>query len=60
MTSGNGAGIVLGCRFRDSFCFHLRLSELLGTEMPRLIERLKTFHGEIVSVSEPRFAAKVR
>jgi hypothetical protein len=36
------------------------LSELLGTEMPRLIERLKTFHGEIESVSEPRFAAKVR
>jgi len=60
MTSVNGAGIVLEYRFRDSFCFHLRLSELLGTEMPRLIERLKTFHGEIESVSEPRFTAKVR
>jgi len=60
MTSGNGAGIVLGCRFRDSFCFHLRLSELLGTEMPRLIERPKTFHGEIESVSERWFAVKVR
>ena len=60
MTNANGAGIVLEYRFRDSFCFHLRLSELLGTEMPTLIERLKTFHGEIESVFEPRFAAKVR
>jgi hypothetical protein len=34
--------------------------ELLGTEMPRLIERLKTFQGEIISVSEPRFADKAR
>jgi hypothetical protein len=60
MTSANGAGIVLGYRFRDSFCFHLRLSELLGAEIPRLIERLKTFNGEIESVSERRFAVKVR
>jgi hypothetical protein len=60
MTNASGAGIVLEYRFRDSFCFHLRLPELLGTEMPRLIEQLKTFHGEIVSVSEPRFAGKVR
>jgi hypothetical protein len=28
---------------------------LLGTEMPILIERLKIFHGEITSVSEPKF-----
>jgi len=60
MTSANGAGIVFGCRFRDSFCSRLRLSELVGTEMPRLIDRPKTFHGEIESVSERRFAAKVR
>jgi hypothetical protein len=37
------------------FCFHIRLAELLGTEMPILIERLKIFHGEITSVSEPKF-----
>jgi hypothetical protein len=60
MTSANGAGIVLAYRFRDSFCFHLRLSELLGAEIPRLIARLKTFNGEIESVSERRFAVKVR
>jgi hypothetical protein len=60
MTSAIGAGIVLEYRFRDSFCFHLHLSELLGTEMPRMIERLETFHGEIESVSERRFAVKVR
>jgi hypothetical protein len=60
MTSAKGAGVVLEYRFRDSFCFHFRLSELFGTEMPRLIARLKTFHGEIVSVSEPQFAAKIR
>jgi hypothetical protein len=60
MTSAKGAGVVLEYRFRDSFCFHLRLSELFGADMPRLIARLKTFHGEIVSVSEPQFAAKVR
>jgi hypothetical protein len=55
MTNANGAGIVFEYRFRDSFCFHIRLAELLGTEMPRLIEQLKIFHGEIISVSEPRF-----
>jgi len=55
MTNANGAGIVLEYRFHDSFCFHIRLAELLGTEMPRLIERLKIFNGEIISVSEPRF-----
>jgi hypothetical protein len=60
MTNASAAGIVLEYRFRDSLCFHLRLSELLGAEMPRLIERLKTFHGEIVAVSEPGFAGKVR
>ena len=60
MTNASAAGIVLEYRFSDSFCFHLRLSELLGAEMPRLIERLKTFHGEIVRISEPRFAGKVR
>jgi len=60
MTNANGAGIVLEYRFRDSSCFHLRLSELFGTEMPRLIERLKTFHGEIESVSEPRFVSNIR
>jgi hypothetical protein len=36
------------------------LSELLGAEMSGRIERLKTFRDEIESVSEPRFAAKVR
>jgi hypothetical protein len=55
MTTASGAGIILEYRFHDSFCFHIRLAELLGTEMPALIERLKMFHGEIVSVSEPRF-----
>ena len=54
MTSAIGAGIVLEYKFRDSFCFHVRLAELLDTEMPRLIERLKLFHGEIVGISEPR------
>jgi hypothetical protein len=60
MTNASAAGIVLEYRFRDSFCFHLRLPELFGAEMPALIERLKTFHGEIESVCERRFAAKVR
>ena len=55
MTNANGAGIVLEYRFRDSFSFHIHLAELLGTEMPRLIERLKIFHGEIISISEPTF-----
>jgi hypothetical protein len=55
MTNANGAGVVLEYRFRDSFCFHIRLTELLGTEMPLLIERLKIFHGEITSVSAPTF-----
>jgi hypothetical protein len=55
MTNANGAGIVLVYRFRDSFCFHIRLAELFGLEIPKLIERLETFHGEIVSISEPRF-----
>ena len=55
MTNASGAGIVLEYRFSDSLCFHIRLAELFGTEMPSLIERLKTFHGEIISVSEPRF-----
>jgi hypothetical protein len=56
MTNANGAGIVLAYRFRDSFCFHIRLAELFGLEVPKLIERLKIFHGEIVSISEPRFS----
>lgn len=60
MTNPSGAGIVLEYSFRDSFCFHIRLAELLGTEMPRLIERLKIFHGEVMSISEPSFAGKVR
>jgi hypothetical protein len=60
MTNASGAGIVLEYRFRDSLCFHIRLAELFGTEMPRLIERLKIFHGEIISVSEPKVARKVR
>jgi hypothetical protein len=55
MTNGNGAGIVLEYRFRDSFCFHIRLAELFGSEIPKLIERLKTLHGEVLSISEPRF-----
>jgi len=55
MTNASGAGMIFEYRFRDSFCFHIRLAELLGTEMPRLIERLKVIHGEIISVSEPRF-----
>jgi hypothetical protein len=55
MTNVNGAGIVLEYTFRDSFCFHVRLAELLDTQMPKLIERLKIFHGEITSISEPRF-----
>ena len=46
MTNAIGAGIVLEYRFRDSFCFHIRLAELLGTEMSKLIERLKIFHAE--------------
>lgn len=58
MTNAGGAGIVLEYRFGDFFCFHIRLAELFGTEMPRLIERLKVFHGEIISVSEPRLARK--
>jgi hypothetical protein len=58
MTNAGWAGIVLEYRFRDYFCFHIRLAELFGTEMPRLIERLKVFHGEIISVSEPRFARR--
>jgi hypothetical protein len=60
MTKATGVGIVLEYGFRDSFCFHIRLAELLGAEMPRLIELLKIFHGEIISVSEPRFAGKIR
>lgn len=60
MTNAGGAGIVLEYRFRDFFCIHIRLAELFGTEMPSLIERLKVFHGEIISVSEPRFARKDR
>lgn len=55
MTNANGAGILLEYRFRDSFCFHVRLAELFDREMPSLIERLKIFHGEITSVSEPKF-----
>ena len=55
MTKANGAGIVLEYRFRDSFCFHVRLAELLDGEITSLIERLKIFHGEIVGISEPRF-----
>ncbi len=58
MTKAGGAGIVLEYRFRDFCCFHIRLAELFGTEMPRLIERLKVFHGEIISVSKPRFARR--
>lgn len=60
MTNAGMAGIVLEYRFRDFFCFHIRLAELFGTEMPRLIERLKNFHGEIITISEPRFARKDR
>jgi hypothetical protein len=60
MRNVNGAGIVLEYRFRDSFCFHIRLAELLDTEMPGLIERLTFFHGEIISISEPWFADKPR
>ena len=55
MTSAIGAGIVLEFRFRDSFCFHVRLVELLDREMPSLIELLKGFHGEIIAISEPKF-----
>ncbi len=55
MTNANGAGIVLEYRFRDSFYFHIRLAELLDTEMSALIERLTVFHGRILSISEPRF-----
>ena len=55
MTSARGAGIVLEYTFEDSFSFHIRLAELLGNEMPRLVEQLKVFHGEIISISEPRF-----
>jgi hypothetical protein len=55
MTNAIGAGIVLEYRFRDSFCFHVRLAEPLDSEMPRLIERLKLFHGEIVGISEPKY-----
>ncbi len=60
MTNAGGAGIVLECRFRDFFCFHIRLAELVGTEVSSLIERPTVFHGEIISVSEPRFARKDR
>ena len=60
MTNARGAGIVPEYRFRDFFCFHVRLAKLFGTEMPRLIERLKVFHGEIISVSEPRFTREDR
>lgn len=55
MTNASGAGVVLEYRFQDSFCFHIRLAELLGTEMPRLVERLKNLHGEVISVCEPSF-----
>jgi hypothetical protein len=30
MTNAIGGGIVLECRFRDSFCFHVRLWEGTG------------------------------
>jgi hypothetical protein len=46
MTNASGAGIVLEYRFRDSFCFHIPLAGSLGTEMSKLIERLKIFHAE--------------
>jgi hypothetical protein len=59
MTNANGAGIVLEYRFRDSFCFHIRLAELFSSEIPKLIERLKLFHGEIISISEPGFRRHV-
>jgi len=55
MTNAIGAGVVLEYRFRDSFCFHVRLAELLDREVPSLIERLKIFHGEIVGITEPKF-----
>jgi hypothetical protein len=55
MTNAIGAGIVLEYRFRDSFCFRVRLAELLDREMPRLIELLEIFHGEILGISEPKF-----
>jgi len=55
MTNAIGTGVVLEYRFRDSFCFHVRLAELLDREMLGLIERLKIFHGEIVAISEPNF-----
>jgi hypothetical protein len=60
MTNASGAGVLLAYRFCDSFCFQIRLAELLGTEMLRLIERLTVFHGETISLSEPRFAGKIR
>jgi hypothetical protein len=55
MTNAIGGGIVLESRFRDSFCFHVRLAKLLDRQMPGLIERLKILHGEIVGISEPKF-----
>ena len=58
MTNAIGAGIVLEYRFRDSFCFHVRLAELLDSEMLRLIERLRIFHGEIVESPNPSFCDK--
>jgi hypothetical protein len=55
MRNALGAGVVLEYRFRDSFCFHVRLAELLDSKMARLIEHLKILHGEIVEICEPRF-----
>jgi hypothetical protein len=51
MTNDSEAGIVPECKLRDSFCFRIRPADFLGNEMPRLIERLKDFHGEIMSAS---------
>jgi hypothetical protein len=34
MTNAIGVSVVLEYRFRDSFCLHVRLAELLDREMP--------------------------
>jgi len=60
MTIVSNAGVVLRYTFRDSFFFHVRLVELFGPEMSLLLDRLQQFHGQIVSIDEPRPAGRSR
>jgi hypothetical protein len=55
VAAGGGRYVGILKELPGNMDFHIRLAELFGTEMPKLIERLKQFHGEILSISEPRF-----